>query len=296
MDKRKTMVLAGVLWIASMGCQAVRADEVMDWNALASAALSGEPPAVELRTMATMHVAMHDAINSIEPRYRPYGFSIPVHMRASRDAAVASAAHDVLVAMVPAQKAAFDAALAGSLAKIAEGRAKRDGLGVGRAVAQAMISWGAAGGIDARPNAPTPFVMKSAAQFSPAGCPALPGADFARGSKEVRSSGGREAPVWNAVARAASNAKDLSMHDNARLFALLYMAEADAIMAGPSERCVVSGAAEKVLRVFFDSDAMKLDYVRSAMARPTEDASIVLGRKIGSYAVANFLGPVQPLP
>jgi hypothetical protein len=32
------------------------------------------------------------------------------------------------------------------------------------------------------------------------------------------------------------------------------------------------------------------------MARPTEDASIMLGRKIGSYAVANFLGPVQPLP
>jgi hypothetical protein len=294
MDKRKAMILAGALWIASMGCQAARADEVMDWNAVAAAALSGEPPAAELRTMATMHVAMHDAINSIEPRYRPYGFSIPVQARASQDAATASAAHDVLVAMMPAQKAAFDTALAGSLAKIAEGRAKRDGIGAGKAVAEAVIAWRAADGIDSRPNAPTPFVMKSAMQFSPTGCPALAGADFAHGWKEVQSRGGREAPVWNAVARAASNAKDLSMHDNARLFALLYMAEADASMAGPSERCVVSGAAEKVLRVFFGSDAVKLDYVRSAMARPTEDASITLGRKIGSYAVANFLGPVQP--
>ena len=292
MDKRKAMVLAGALWIASMGCQAALADEVTDWNAVAAAALSGELPAAELRAMATMHVAMHDAINSIEPRYRPYGFSIPVHMRASQDAAAASAAHDVLVAMVPAQKAAFDAALAGSLAKIAEGRAKRDGLGAGRAVAQAVIAWRAADGIDSRPIAPALFVMKSAAQFSPAGCPALPGADFARGLKEVQSPGGREAPVWNAAARAASSAKDLSMHDNARLFALLYMAEADASMAGPSEHCIVSGAAEKVLRAFFNSDAVRLDYVRSAMSRSTDDASIMLGRKIGAYAVANFLGPL----
>jgi hypothetical protein len=260
-----------------MGCQAARADEVMDWNAVAAAALPGEPPAVELRTMATMHVAMHDAINSIEPRHRPYGFSIPVHMRASRDAAAASAAHDVLVAMVPAGKAAFDAALARSLSKIAEGRAKRDGFGAGRAVAQSVIAWRVADGIDSRPGTVTPFVMSSATQFFPPGCPALPGE--------------REVPVWNAAARAASHARDLSMHDNARLFALLYMAEADASMAGPSERCIVSGAAEKVLRVFFGSDAVRLDYVRSAMSRSTEDASILLGRKIGAYAMANFLGP-----
>lgn len=278
MDKQKAFALASAIWIASMGCQAARADEVMDWNSLASAALSGSAPSAELRVMATMHVAMHDAINSIEPRYRPYGFSIPVHMRASQAAAAASAAHDVLVAMAPAQKAAFDVALAGSLAKIAEGRAKRDGIGAGRAVAEAVTAWRAADGFDARLGTVKPFVMKSSAQFSPAGCPAL------RGEGEV--------PMWNTAARAASHARDLSMHDNARLFALLYMAEADASMAGPSERCIVSGAAEKVLRVFFDSDAVRLDYVRSAMSRSTDDTSIMLGRKIGAYAVANFLGPL----
>jgi hypothetical protein len=274
MDKRKAMVLAAV-WIASMGYQATKADEVTDWNALASTALSGAAPSVELRTMATMHLAMHDAINSIEPRYRPYGFSIPVHMRASQDAAAASAAHGVLVAMVPAQQPAFDAALASSLARIPEGRAKRDGTGAGRAVAEAVTAWRAADGFDER--AVKPFVMTSAAQFSPAGCPALHGE--------------REVPRWNAAARSASRARGLSLHDNARLFALLYMAEADASASGPSERCVVSGAAEKVLRVFFGSDAVRLDYVRSAMSRSSEDSSIVLGRKIGAYAVANFLGP-----
>lgn len=277
MDKRKAMVLASAVWIASMGCQAASADEVMDWNALASTVLSGAAPSVESRVMATMHIAMHDAINSIEPRYRPYGFSIPVHMRASQDAAAASAARDVLVAMVPAHRPDFDAALASSLAKIAEGRSKRDGIGAGKAVAEAVNAWRAADGFDAQLGPVKPFVMKSSTQFSPPGCPALPGE--------------REIAAWNAAARAASRARDLSMHDNARLFALLYMAEADASMAGPSERCIVSGAAEKVLRVFFDSDAVRLDYVRSAMSRSTDDASIILGRKIGAYAVANFLGP-----
>ena len=144
MDKRKAVVLAGAIWIASMGCQAARADEVMDWNARASAALSAAPSSIQLRALAAMHLAMHDAINSIEPRDRPYGFSIPVHMRASKEAAAASAAHEVLVAMLPAQRPGFDAALADSLAKIPEGRAKRDGIGAGRAVAQAVTAWLAA--------------------------------------------------------------------------------------------------------------------------------------------------------
>jgi hypothetical protein len=277
MYKAKAMAVAGAICIASAGLQAARADEVMDWNVLASRALSGGAPSVELRVMAAMHVAMHDAINSIEPRYRPYGFSVPVHMRASQAAAAASAAHDVLAAMAPTHAPAFDAALASSLSRIAEGKAKRDGVGAGKAVAEAVTAWRAADGFDARPGAVTPFALKSVAQFSLSGCPAL--------------AGGGEVPAWNATARAASLERGLSMHDNARLFALLYMAEADASLVGPSERCVISGAAEKVLRVFFESDAMKLDYVRSAMSRSTEDASILLGRKIGAYAVVNFLGP-----
>jgi hypothetical protein len=274
MDKARAVILSSVVWLAS-GHQAVRADEVMDWNAVAAAALSAAAPSARLRVMATMHLAMHDALNSIEPRYRPYGFSVPVHMRASQDAAAASAARDVLAAMVPGQAAAFDAALERSLSRIAEGRAKRDGRGAGRAVAEAVTAWRAKDGLGER--AETLFVMSSAAQFSPSGCPALAGA--------------REVQSWNAAARAASRERKLSMHDNARLFALLYMAEADASLVGPSERCVISGAAEKVLRVFFESDAMKLGYVRSAMSRSTEDASILLGRKIGAYAVVNFLGP-----
>ena len=140
MVMRKVLVLAVAFWGALIGWQAARADEVMEWNAVALAALSAAPPSVSSRVMAAMHVAVHDVVNSIEPRDPPYGFAIPVHMRASKDAAAAAAAHDVLVAMVPAHKAAFDAALADSLAKIPEGKAKRDGIGAGRAVAEAVIA------------------------------------------------------------------------------------------------------------------------------------------------------------
>jgi hypothetical protein len=140
MEKRKIVFIAVALWSVVIAWKGARADEVMEWNAVAASALSSEPSPVASSVMAAMHVAVHDAVNSIEPRDRPYGFTIPVSMRASKEAAAAAAAHGVLVAMVPARKAAFDAALAESLSKIPEGRAKRDGIGAGKAVAQAVIT------------------------------------------------------------------------------------------------------------------------------------------------------------
>ena len=58
-----------------------------------------------------------------------------------REAAAASAAHAVLVAMVPAQKAALDAALAQSLAKVGDERSRADGVAVGKAAADQMLAW-----------------------------------------------------------------------------------------------------------------------------------------------------------
>lgn len=96
----------------------------------------------------------------------------------------------------------------------------------------------------------TPFVLKAADQFPAKGPPALASSEFVRELNEVKSLGGRystartadqtavaifwsgnEVPILNAAARAASEAKKLSMHDNARLFALLHMAGADATIA-----------------------------------------------------------------
>lgn len=253
---------------------AARADTVMDWNATAAALPIPAPP-VLARVMAAMHGAVHDAINAIEPRYEAHRFSIEAPAGASKDAAVASAAHGVLWALVPSQRAALDAALAQSLAKVGDERSRADGVAVGRPAADRMLAWRAKDNFDAKaedkpgtavgvwqrtppglvPGAlpqlggVTPFVLKSVDQFTAKGRPAVTSQVFARDLDEVRRLGGRhstertaeqtavavfwagnEIPQLNAVARAASQAAKLSMHDNARLFALLHTAAADALI------------------------------------------------------------------
>jgi len=84
------------------------ADPVIHWNETAlSAAFAGNLDNLafgcndalhESRMMAMMHVAIHDALNAIDRRYQPYAFDGHAP-DASPDAAVAAAAHDVLVAI-----------------------------------------------------------------------------------------------------------------------------------------------------------------------------------------------------
>jgi len=265
-------VVATLCLTGSVGT--ARADAVLDWNATAAALPIPAPP-VLARVMAAMHGAVHDAINAIEPRYETYRFSIEAPAGASIDAAAASAAHGVLAALVPAQKAALDTALAQSLAKVGDERSKTYGVAVGKAAADRMLAWRAQDNFDAKaedkpgtgagvwqrtppglvPGAlpqlggVTPFVLKSVDQFAAKGRPALASREFARDLDEVKRMGGRqstertadqtavavfwsgnEIPQLNGVARAASQARKLSMHDNARLFALLHTAAADALI------------------------------------------------------------------
>ena len=90
-----------VLWPS-----AASADAVITWNENAAKAataacihISGNGLA-ESRMYAMVHVAVHDAVNAIDRRSRPYAFSARVNGPASADAAVAAAAHDVLVAVI----------------------------------------------------------------------------------------------------------------------------------------------------------------------------------------------------
>ena len=275
LNKRGLTIGATAFLIASAGIHGARADVVTDWNAIAAGLPIAAPP-VMARVLAAMHGAMHDAVNSIDPRYEHYRFSVPAPAGASKDAAAAAAAHAVLVGLVPTQKAAFDTALAASLAKVPDGQPKPDGIAVGKAVAEKMLAWRAVDGFNAKASdnpgtapgvwqrtppamapgvlpqlgAVTPFVLKSADQFPARGRPALTSAEFARDFNEVKSLGarnsttrtadqsavaifwsGNEVPMLNAAARAAAQARNLSVNDHARLFALLHMAGADATIA-----------------------------------------------------------------
>jgi hypothetical protein len=69
------------------------ADVITDWNEKAVAFVTPRmvPPAAQ-RVVAIVQVAMFDAVNSIERRYRPYLVQLPAAATASQDAAAAAAA------------------------------------------------------------------------------------------------------------------------------------------------------------------------------------------------------------
>jgi hypothetical protein len=119
-----------------LGASYLAADEVTKWNGIAGNAsftsgLSGIPP-FESRLYAVTHAAIHDALNAIDRRYSPYALNSLLIPGASPEAAVATAAHQVLVnqfnqliayGLAPLQ-AVLDAAYVSSLAAIPAGRPK----------------------------------------------------------------------------------------------------------------------------------------------------------------------------
>jgi len=96
---------------------------IREWNALAEGVIPTSAGPTLPRTYAMMHIAMFDAVNSIEGNYTPYRVSVPAYRFASGEAAAAQAAHDVLAALLPAGTAGYDAALAARLATIHPTRA-----------------------------------------------------------------------------------------------------------------------------------------------------------------------------
>jgi hypothetical protein len=144
---------------------AAGSDAVIRWNENAAKAataaclhISGNGLA-ESRMYAMVHAAVHDAVNAIDRRSRPYAFDADVTGPTSLNAAVAAAARDVLVSVIPtlpesAECVANGVALtetlyAAALASVRNGPAKRNGIALGRAAAAAIIELRANDGSDA---------------------------------------------------------------------------------------------------------------------------------------------------
>ena len=112
---------------------------------------------------AMMHVAIHDALNGIDRRSRPYAAKLHAPRWTSRRAAVASAAHDVLVPVlgsfsfflpadcISAGIASVEADYTTALDSIRDGPAKTRGIALGRRAAAAILDLRADDGYD------TPF-------------------------------------------------------------------------------------------------------------------------------------------
>jgi hypothetical protein len=138
---------------------AAQANEVTDWNRIATntlvafpGAAGGAPPALNIN-MGMTQGAVYDALNATEPRHhRPYLLKRRFSARASKEAAAATAAYRVLssiVSTVPVTISfpnrasllqTLDAQYATSLAAIPETPFKRQGIAAGNAAADAMIA------------------------------------------------------------------------------------------------------------------------------------------------------------
>lgn len=198
------------------------ADVVAEWNerAVSLAVARGWGPAVAERLMAMMHLAMFDAVNAVERRYRPYLPVAAVLEPTSPEAAAAAAAATVLAGVEPSAARAMEQALAAGLADIPDGVPKRNGLALGAAVATQMLAARAGDGAQApdtyRPRttpgvyvstAPVaspqwpgvrPFALVQADQMRPGPPPALTSPEWAADYNEVREFGARSSATRSA--------------------------------------------------------------------------------------------------
>ncbi len=271
---------------------AASADDILIWNANAgkaaiAACLSPEGNALaEARMYAMAHAAMHDALNAIKRKFRPYVFDTRVTAPTSSTAAIATAARDVLVAVIMQLQesatcvqngvASVEADYTAALAAIPNGVDKTRGIVLGQAAAAAVISLRATDGSDTplqdfaypqgtepgeyrfTPGTPfafapgwgdvAPFVLNRSSQFRASPPYKVDRKKYAADFNEVKSLGGdgivsngrtpeqteiaffwvESSPLaWNRLARDVSAQRHLTLHENARLFALLTLAMAD---------------------------------------------------------------------
>lgn len=269
---------------------------VLDWNVHtlntfmnAPTALTpgaGLPPQVAILHIAMVQGAIYDAVNMIEGGYEPYSTGLPAApSSASKSAAVATAAHRVLVGVEiqPPLSAAVidrlndlwdDSIVSASntdgpvavAAGIAAGEAAADAMLEGRANDGRFVPFALTIGTEPgewRPTPPSfvsdpfawvanvdPFVLESTSQFRSKGPHALHTGIYAKDYNEVKTLGGptlgsprtveQEAvaqfflvnPVemYNRAFRTTSSDVGLTVAEQARLFAMLNMAGADALI------------------------------------------------------------------
>jgi hypothetical protein len=198
---------------------------VSDWNAIASQVISAgaRPGPSSLLDFTMMHIAIYDAVQSIDRRFEPYCVLVP-GASGSRVAAAAAAARGVLANRFPAQAASIGTTYSSYLAT--NGVAADDpGVSVGEKAAAAIIALRAGdGSFPANPTpfngagepgmwrptpsylsgtpaafssmaAPwlvdvTPFAVKSASQFRAKKPPELTSREYAEAFDEVKAVGG----------------------------------------------------------------------------------------------------------
>ena len=209
---RREWMLSALLLMAPITGAA--GNVIIDWDEKAIGVLqtgTTPPPPTAFRTMAILHVAMFDAVNSIGPHYQPYKIRLAATPDTSKEAAAAAAAGAVLVKLVPDAAADVQSTLMTYLATLPDGEAKSKGVQLGQEVARRILEIREKDGASApdayRPKTKpgvyiptpitvgsqfpnvTPFAMTSPSQFRPKPPPSLKSEQWARDYNEIKDLG-----------------------------------------------------------------------------------------------------------
>ncbi|MDO9356381.1 MAG: vanadium-dependent haloperoxidase, partial [Solirubrobacteraceae bacterium] len=123
---------------------------VSQWDEIAAttinqpAAASGTPEEQRptyATDLATVHLAMYDAVMAIVGTHKPYAYTpASLSADASQEAAVATAAYRTLLGLFPARGASYQSAYDTYLASLPAGAAKDQGVAIGTAAATAILA------------------------------------------------------------------------------------------------------------------------------------------------------------
>lgn len=259
---------------------ATPANPVAYWSRIASETINVPPAAtgtpeerrpVFLVDLATVHIAIYDAVIAIAGTHRPFAAApVTTAAGASQEAAAAAAAYGVLKGLFPSRTAQYQAAYDGVVAALPAGDATSRGLAIGGEVATRILALRADDGRftpvnyapgtgpgkfrgvnPVTPFAPfiKPFTMTGASQFRVAPPPPLDSTLYATDYAEVKALGGSastqrtpeqfetarfhtEAPPTLLTRNYRQFAMDSrSVADNARLMAMMWVTHADANIA-----------------------------------------------------------------
>jgi hypothetical protein len=251
---------------------------VSQWNEIAAttinlpAAATGTPEErqpIYAIDLATVQIAVYDAVMAIVGTHKPYAYTpAGLSAGASQEAAVASAAYRVLLALFPARSASYQSAYDTYIASLGGGASKDQGIAVGAESAAAIIALRANDGrLTALPayvpgTGPgqfrglnpvnrtlqyiKPFSVTSTSQFRAPGPPALTSAAYAADVNETMALASATSTTRTAaqteIARFYTEAPPIywtrnlrsfamtnrSLAEHARLLALLYVVQSDA--------------------------------------------------------------------
>ena len=205
------------------------AELVLVWNDLTLRAIryANVPPPVAVRQMAVVHLAMFDAQDGIERKYKPYLVDRRAPGGCSPEASVATAAHHTLRTLFPKSADVLDSHYQAMLAAIPNSGAKTNGIQWGRQVATEFLKsqqfdgggqavgyaysdkpgyWARTPPNFDKPLLPgwgrvKPFALPSAAEFRPPQPPALTSSNWAAEYNLVKSIGATNSTTRTAEQR-----------------------------------------------------------------------------------------------